>query len=137
MAYPQSSNIVIENQYISFYIEPGQTLAMTLEWDDFLRRKYSNILFQGPTAEINRERAAFNAQLPEHVPYPEYSADYERSLLLSPGEYRLFFDSLTSGYSAKHKMLMETIPLSDKTKELIKYEYLTALGGRNMSFERS
>src|SRR5574344_2268577 len=56
-----------ERVQIPFYIEPGQTLCMVLEWDEFLtfdrrrniRYQFNQIEFRGALASINQELMAY------------------------------------------------------------------------------
>jgi len=73
MNYPEYSSVWFGRQNISFYIQPGQTLVMLLDWEEFrmadrLRNetyKFKNTRFQGVTADINSELSAFHSQLPQ------------------------------------------------------------------------
>ena len=70
ISYPMLLWMRLNNHLPQFYIQPGQTLAMLLDWDDFLmadrRRNHSylqrNIRYLGATADINSELSAI--QLP-------------------------------------------------------------------------
>lgn len=58
-----------EHYSIPFYIEPGQTLCMILDWDEFLtadrkrniRYAFSNIEYRGALASLNNELLAYPA----------------------------------------------------------------------------
>jgi thiol-disulfide isomerase/thioredoxin len=71
MNMPKKTYIMFGDNYsISFYIEPGQTLAMILDWDEFLtadhirniRYKFKQIEFRGPNSTINSELMAYPAK---------------------------------------------------------------------------
>lgn len=61
--YPLQGSVSLKNIYIPFYIEPGETLFISLDWEEFLladryrNRSYEfkNIDFRGASAGINRE----------------------------------------------------------------------------------
>ena len=63
LQYPINQYISIKEKPIGFYIEPGQTLEMVLDWEDFLTAdrlrnisyRFENIEFEGALAKINRE----------------------------------------------------------------------------------
>jgi len=65
--YPKIELMNINEQLISFYSEPGQTVAMVLNWEEFLNGsrfpfscyQLKNIEFHGPLAKINSELNAF------------------------------------------------------------------------------
>lgn len=60
---------VFNKQVINFYIEPEQTVAMILDWDEFLyadrmrktRHNFKNITFKGPLAKVNEDLLGFNS----------------------------------------------------------------------------
>lgn len=64
------SYVVFKNSGVKFYIEPKQTLAMILDWDEFLyadkmrktRHNFKNITFKGPLAKINEDLIGFNSK---------------------------------------------------------------------------
>ncbi len=85
--YPIRRLIAFNRTYIDFYAEPGQALAIVLDWEDFLRndrfrnRRYSfeYTQFIGPTAQINQELASAQRKLNE-LPLPQvYQAMDEKS----------------------------------------------------------
>lgn len=61
--HPLQGSVSLKNIYIPFYIEPGETLFISLDWEEFLladryrNRSYEfkNIDFRGASAGINRE----------------------------------------------------------------------------------
>lgn len=61
--YPRESAIFFKRTSVPFYIEPGETLFISLDWEDFLmadryrdrRYELKNIEFKGVSAEINKE----------------------------------------------------------------------------------
>jgi thiol-disulfide isomerase/thioredoxin len=63
MNHPQYTFVRFQNEWIKFYIEPGQTLYMQLNWDEFLMAdrlrnidySFKEIEFDGPAARINKE----------------------------------------------------------------------------------
>jgi len=67
---PKKTSIAFNSTYINFYIEPGQTLAMLLDWDEFLtadrirniRYTFKKIEFRGPISTINSELMAYPAK---------------------------------------------------------------------------
>lgn len=60
--YPMVSSIVFNNNWLPFYIEPGQTVTMYVDWEAIMARSrardydypYHNLHYMGPTAYIGR-----------------------------------------------------------------------------------
>ncbi|WP_159517760.1 TlpA family protein disulfide reductase [Sunxiuqinia indica] len=90
MTVPQYTNLSINKRWIPFYIEPGQTLSMILDWDEFLiadrkrniRYKIQDIQFQGPLAKINEDLAAY-----DFAPF-DYKAFQKQVSTLAPEEFK-------------------------------------------------
>jgi thiol-disulfide isomerase/thioredoxin len=68
---PKCSRIMFNDQWmISFYIEPGQTLAMIIDWNEILeadrrrniRYEFKNCEFKGELAPLNYELLSFKHQ---------------------------------------------------------------------------
>ncbi len=67
MWYPTCMSMLFERFRVPFYLEPGQSLQMTLDWQDFLdadryrNRRYSfhRTRFAGPLAQVNQEMLDF------------------------------------------------------------------------------
>lgn len=65
---PSYSYFVFKSSPLKFYLEPEQTLAMILDWDEFLyadrmrnsQHIFKNIAFKGPLAKINEDLIGFN-----------------------------------------------------------------------------
>ena len=116
MNYPEYSSVWFGRQNISFYIQPGQTLAMLLDWEEFrmadrLRNetyKFKNTRFQGVTADINSELSAFHAQLPQ-IPV---RAIYNGMEGKNPDEFKTFYKECMSEYVKAHQRLLEKEQLS-------------------------
>lgn len=61
LEHPIEENLIFDRNYIPFYIEPGQTLTLYINWEDILnysRKRDSNasienIQYMGPSAEIS------------------------------------------------------------------------------------
>jgi|GEM_PF-198673 len=90
MQHPIHTAIVFERRWIPFYIEPGQTLSVVLDWDEFLeadrkrniRYKFSNIDFTGPLAQMNDELLQWE------IPYPDYPALQQKQKKMTPADFR-------------------------------------------------
>jgi thiol-disulfide isomerase/thioredoxin len=75
--YPKHSYIYFKSQshnIIPFYIEPGNTIGIVLDWNDFLqadrqrniRYSFQKISFLGPLAEINRQIMSVKLKEPDY-----------------------------------------------------------------------
>ena len=90
MSVPQYTSLSISNRWVPFYIEPGQTLSMILDWDQFLiadrkrniRYKIQDIIFQGPLAKINEDLAAYD------IEQLDYRAFQKKVSTLSPEQFK-------------------------------------------------
>ena len=64
---PLYSQITLGNEWISFYIEPGQTLGMTIPWEEFLQAnifrdrnyRFKNIQFKGALSRTNYDLMSY------------------------------------------------------------------------------
>lgn len=90
MNYPKFSFCRLQNQGFRFYIEPGQTLSMILNWEEFLtadrlrnvRYMIKEIQFGGVAARINQEFAAITLNEPNYK-------DLQKAITtLTPNEFK-------------------------------------------------
>ena len=139
MNYPENLSFNFNREWIPFYIEPGQTLAVTLDWDEFLmadrlrniRYKFSNIQFQGAIADVNKELLAFQSQLPE-LPYRSIYDERDKK---GPDEYKTFLETITADYTNQHKHLLNTEVLSEKTRKILNDNYAVEFASFLMDYE--
>jgi thiol-disulfide isomerase/thioredoxin len=120
--------VTIERLMLNFYIQPGQTLAILLDWEDFLKAdRYRNIDYKFPNtqfrggalADLNRELKAFNDLLPE----PDYGKIYSERDRKTPDEFKAFYDELMSEYSGAYHWLLETRNLSCDARAILENTY--------------
>lgn len=72
MSYPKYTTVYFQDRPVSIYLEPGHTLAMVLDWEDFLtadrlrntRYVFKKVEYLGPLARINRELNTINKKEP-------------------------------------------------------------------------
>jgi len=125
--FPIYSTVIFNNYSINFYIQPGQTLAMLIDWEDFLmanrlrniQYKFNNIQHQGATADINNELSAFDAQLPD-LPIGKI---YNEKDGKSPDEFKSFYKVCMSDYSNAYQRLLKTEKLSEASKNILQNDY--------------
>lgn len=87
--YPKTMYLIFDRKRVPVYVEPGQTVGLILDWEDFLLAdRYRNIiypfklcLFKGALAAINEELAAFDAPM---EPYNDFEHKVQT---LKPGEF--------------------------------------------------
>lgn len=88
--FPKYSNLFLKNVGIPFYIEPGQTLSMIIDWEEFLiadrmrniRYQFKNIVYQGSLAQVNTDLAGFT---PEQSNYKEFQ---KKMTTMLPEDYK-------------------------------------------------
>ena len=127
MNYPQYMYINFKRTNVKFYIQPGQTLAMFLDWEEFrmadrlhnISYTFKNNRFQGVTGSINNELSAFQAQLSE-LPYRRIYDEMEGK---NPYEFKSFYDECLADYSRSYHRLMETEKLSEASKTILQDDY--------------
>jgi len=67
MGYPKVLQLLINDQWIDMYAEPGQTVGLLLDWDDFIaagqqsdeRYNFQHTKYLGPTAAINEQLTSY------------------------------------------------------------------------------
>ncbi len=90
MQHPIHTYVAFERRVIPFYIEPGQTLSMLLDWDDFLeadrkrnrRYEFGQLSFGGPLARINDELRQWA------IPYPDHQVLGEKQRTMTPADFK-------------------------------------------------
>ena len=91
LVYPMFSYISMNNQGIKFYLEPGQTLGMILNWEEFLNAdrnrnvrlyQFKDIEYRGPLAKINSELNGYSFDL------FDYEGFQKKLETLSPEEFK-------------------------------------------------
>jgi len=113
---------VFNKQVINFYIEPEQTIAMILDWDEFLYadrmrktpHKFKNIMFKGPLAKINEDLLGFD---PNPFDYKSFNGKMKT---LSP---QAFKDEEAIDYKKSQDNLtayLKNNSISDKASVLLK-----------------
>ncbi|MDR3252987.1 MAG: TlpA family protein disulfide reductase [Tannerella sp.] len=127
MNYPVYLEVWFNKLSVSCYLEPGQTLSMILDWEEFLaaaRRsdilhKCTDIKFEGVGAAINKELTSFNAKLPK-MPYEQAYAEHDKK---TPAEFKVFYGELLADYTGTYKRLLDTEALSERTKVILQNSY--------------
>ncbi|MFD2828121.1 TlpA family protein disulfide reductase [Leeuwenhoekiella polynyae] len=74
LVQPLETYLVINEKGFTFYLEPGTTLGLILDWKEFLladryrdrRYEFESIEYHGPLAKMNRELNAFSPLRPDY-----------------------------------------------------------------------
>ncbi|HEY3372116.1 MAG TPA: TlpA disulfide reductase family protein [Prolixibacteraceae bacterium] len=89
--FPKCSSLNFNNVNIPFYLEPGQTLSMIVDWEEFLiadrmrniRYQFKNVIYQGPLAKVNTDLAGF-------TPDPfDYNLFQTKMGTMAPEEFKI------------------------------------------------
>jgi thiol-disulfide isomerase/thioredoxin len=85
MNYPKILGIDFKNEWVLPYIEPGQTLAIIVDWPNFASGKNANdyISYQGPAAQINTDLKSLGARI------PNFSESEKDITTLSPSDFSI------------------------------------------------
>ncbi len=82
MNHPLNTQFSLSHFRIPFYLEPGQTLSIILDWEEFLkadrlrniRYKLQNVVYQGPLAKVNQDLNGFK---PKDFDYKKFKKKTE------------------------------------------------------------
>lgn len=88
--FPRYTTLSIKEKAIPFYIEPGQTLSMIVDWEEFLVAdrmrnswyQFKNVVYGGPLAKINHDLVGFT---PAEFNYEKFMNEINT---LSPENYK-------------------------------------------------
>lgn len=119
---PSYSYFVFKSTPLKFYLEPEQTLAMILDWDEFLyadrmrntQHNFKNIAFKGPLAKINEDLIGFNQKT------FDYKSFSKKIKTLSPQTYKEEEAIEYKKNLGDLETYIKNNPISDKAKVLIK-----------------
>ena len=89
--HPVEQSLTLNNDWIPFYIEPGQTLTMYIDWEAIMARSrardhyfpINNIAFMGPTAPFSYILSDFSKSIPYR--YEDLSKSQKT---LTPNQYK-------------------------------------------------
>jgi thiol-disulfide isomerase/thioredoxin len=124
LIHPETNSISINKSNIDYYLEPGQTLALILDAEDFRknaisritrssRYKFKNTIFKGPLAEINNHLMNFT------VEDFNYRAFNERIKNQTPTEFRLEHDATFNANKNLLDTYVENNNVNNKTKQIL------------------
>ena len=120
LIHPVKSFLLFNNRMMFFYLEPGQTLGMVLDWKKFLEVEHYNVRyypqksieFEGNLASINTDLSKF--QFPEF----NYNEFKDNSLNLSAYDFKKYAFDIQEKNEKKLDSFIKINPIS-KNAELI------------------
>ncbi|PRD56762.1 TlpA family protein disulfide reductase [Sphingobacterium gobiense] len=115
--YPEISCIIFDDQAVEFYIEPGHTLGLLLDWEEFLHKDYhgKNIYTRHPMQYLG-DLGKFNERLfAIDSRRPDYKELLDRQKKMAPTKFKstwlnqwktesLSLDSVLLAYKAEAKL---------------------------------
>ena len=122
LIHPVRSYLYVSNRIIPFYLEPGQTLGMVLDWENFLDAEHYNhrfypqnaIEFRGNLAQINQELSQF--QFAEF----NYEKFKENSLNLSADDFKVYVFNLETENDKKLDSFLFSHPTSSNAELILR-----------------
>lgn len=123
--YPRYAAASLGKMDAGFYIEPGQTLSMIVDWEELRKadRKRNiayiptGIEYGGATETVNKEMNAFFAKLPDYNTRNIYR---EMNKNISIEKFYEIYNRDVGTYNAQFDRLMETEPMQAFPKKLLR-----------------
>ena len=121
LQHPISRYISFNNHLVEFYIEPGHTLGMILDWSDFLRadryrdRRYTfeKIVYLGALANFNKSFYGFSFERPDYMKL----LDFKKTV--SPQDFKLRIIDKWRSESQKQKQRLADEQADEKFTALV------------------
>ncbi|MCL6218470.1 TlpA family protein disulfide reductase [Zunongwangia pacifica] len=123
MVQPAETFMVIDEEGFNFYLEPGTSLGLILDWKEFLladryrdrRYEFKDIEFYGPLAKINRELNAFSPIR------PDYREEFQKWVgTLAPLDFQTKILDLYAQNEAKLDTYLAENKISQKAENFLK-----------------
>lgn len=129
--HPIESSIVFANISIPFYVEPGQTLTVYLDWEDILAKSRArnqnypikNTLYMGPSAAISQTINIHDNLF--NINYDELSKARKE---LSPNQYKAQQQPIFQRWQQLADSLIQVNNYSGKMAHLIKNKVKLTIG---------
>lgn len=129
MNYPKKLTISFDKKLMTLYLEPGQVLALSFDWDDCVKtdgfRDVKNpaslLLFRGPLAKLNYDLMLFQLK---DIGYTHYWIEKTPK----PEQYLAVMDSILTLNDALVKQALKEGKISKKVIEIQKNESLIKSG---------
>lgn len=124
MQHPVYSGIVFERRWIRFYVEPGQTVSILLDWEEFLEAdrqrniqyQFQHVVYGGPAARVNSEL------LQVESPTPDYRALEQKIKQQSPADFKHEQDARWKAETAHLERTLANNDWLPQTQSLLRHE---------------
>lgn len=135
--HPMEQSITLENNWIPFYIEPGQTLTMYIDWEELLARSRArnhsfpikNTAYMGPSAPLSHLLKEFSALI--SYPYSDLSTSQKA---LTPNQYKEHMKPIIAQWEHAADSVIRICQPSAKAVRLIKNKTSLQAGNAFFSF---
>ena len=129
MNYPKKLTISFDKKLMSLYLEPGQVLALSFDWDDCVKtdgfrdvkHPASLLLLRGPLAKLNYDLLSFQLK---DIGFTHYWIEKTHK----PEQYLAVMDSILTLNDAHVKRALKEGKISTKVIEIQKNESLIRNG---------
>lgn len=136
LIHPLHSYFILNEQWLPFYLEPGQTLAVILQWEDFLvaererseNRIFKDIVYKGKLAKVNKDLLGFDLS---RMKYKHFK---ERLTTSSPEAFKKEQLDIQKNNFNKLSAYIEVNTISPKAATLLKGKILLRSGTRLFDF---
>lgn len=123
--YPICASLILNHISLPFYIEPGKTLTMYINWEDFLDlnrardRSYpiKSTAYMGPLAEMS-----YLSRILKDIPAFNHEAKVKAQKELTPGEFKEFIRPVIARWEEVRDSLVRIYAPSAKATRLIENE---------------
>ena len=124
LTYPVYTYLKINDEtFISFYIEPGSTLAMIIEPD-------KTVSFQGQLAEINQELQLLESSVRRLNPYFVYNEGRE----MLPMDFKAEYTRQYKEYQARLNEFIDKTTISGRAQEINKFDALIMYAAKLLEY---
>ena len=122
LIHPLYTSVIINEQTLSVYLEPNQTTAMIVDWDEFLKAttygrpnyQFKEIHYKGALAQINKELMTYE------YPKMNYKLFTEKTKSLEPSEFKTYFTNRWHQELEKFQKHESSVNLLPTSKNIIK-----------------
>ena len=126
MNYPKYTYVLFKDEFVRFYIEPGQTLSIILSWDEFLTAdrlrnifyRFKDVQFDGLSAQINKELLAV---IPNKPDYKNLEASVQKQI---PADFKAGQMAFWKESEARIEQDLQDKNFSELTKTILRNEII-------------
>lgn len=135
--HPVEQNLLLNNYWLPFYIEPGQTLTMYIDWEDILARNRArdyyypikNTAYMGPSAPLTYLLKDFSNLISYR--YDDISHSQKT---LTPSQYRGHMKGYIAEWEQKADSIIQFCQPSGKAVRLLKNKIKIQAGSAFFDF---